>query len=363
MKKLISILVASIAVVGVSATSASATTFSAIASKTTHIAYAGETVNVTLSNIPTNAGFYVMQCATVQSGRPMQCNGRGQWVSTSASSLQQHAGDANSPVALPVVKFFTGQDSNTYDCVLVACEIFVRLDHNAPTDTSLDTHIPLTFSPVGVVISKSAGIADAGEDLTVSLAGVPSGNGLYVRECQQSLTAARPTLCNGMGVWTSLDSGSIAQHATDASRPQTLSVQGLFTSNSTTVDCSVVVCGVFIRRDHVDGSDVSLDTFIPLTFTAPSKVAQTLSPTLATGTYSVAKGKSSTIIADNVKTQNGQSLTWSTSNATLCSVSSTNHKKVVSFKKVGTCVVTARALGSNRLKQTDFKWTFKINAR
>ena len=362
MKKLISILAASLVLVGLSATSASATAFSAVASKSTNIAYAGESVNVTLSNIPTDAGFYVSECVSVESGRPTVCNGRGYWVSTSAASLQQHAGDATAPVSVAVAKSFT-VSSTTYDCTVVACEIFVRLDHNAPTDTSLDTHIPLTFSPVGVTLSKSTGIADAGENLTVTLSGIPAGNGVYVRQCQQAAGSARPTLCNGMGVWASLDSGSQAQMATDASLPQTLAVAGLFTSNSTTVDCNKVVCGVFIRRDHLGGSDLSLDTFIPLTFTTPAKVSQTIVPSLAVGTYSVVKGKSVSLSADTMKTRNGQSLTWSTSNASLCSVSSAKHKKTVSFKKTGSCVVTARALGTNRLKQTDFKWTFKIAAR
>ena len=363
MKKLISILVASLAVVGLSATSASATAFSVVVSKSTNIAFAGETVTVNISGIPTDAGFYVRQCVSVPTVRPTACNGQGQWVSTSATWRQRGAGDASAPISLPVDKTFTAADNNIYNCAFVACEIFVRLDHLAPSDTSLDTHIPLTFTPVGVTLNKSTAIADGGENLTVTLTGIPSGNGVYIRQCQQSQTSARPTLCNGMGVWTSLDPGSQAQTATDATLPQTLPVAGLYTSNSTTVDCNKVVCGIFIRRDHLGASDLSLDTFIPLTFSTPVKSSQTIVPSLATGTHSVLKGKYSVLSADTMKTRNGQALVWSTSNASLCSVSSANHKKVVNFKKVGTCVVTARALGTNRLKQTDFKWTFKINAR
>jgi hypothetical protein len=32
------------------------------------------------------------------------------------------------------------------------------------------------------------------------------------------------------------------------------------------VKCGVVVCGVFVRRDHLNGADLTLDSFTPLTF-------------------------------------------------------------------------------------------------
>ena len=363
MKKFVSLLVASLALVGLTATSATASPFSVSVSKTTYIAYAGETVTVSLSNIPTDAGFYVRQCVAVETGRPTVCNGQGSWVSVNAGSLSQHAGDASQPISVALVKTFTSGGS-TPDCAVVQCEIFVRRDHLAGGDKSFDTHIPLTFSPVGVTLSKSAGLTDLADTIQVTLAGIPTGYGLYVRECQQSSGGNRPTNCNGMGVWTSLDSTSQAQTATDANAVQTLPVVGQFTTNNTVVDCSQVVCGVFIRRDHNGGgNDFSLDMFIPISFNAPVKLTQSITPLQALGAKSVVKGKSVNLASVSLKTNKGQSLTWTTSNTQVCALITQQNKKVVSFKKVGTCVVTARASGTNRLVQKDFKWTFNVKAR
>ena len=363
MKKFVALLVASLALVGLTATSASATSLSVSVSKSTYIAYAGETVTVNLANIPTDAGFYVRQCVSVDVDRPTLCNGQGTWVSTKASSRLQGAGDASQPISFSLVKSFTANTS-PQDCSVVHCEIFVRRDHLAAGDTSADTHIPLTFSPIGVTLSKSTGLNDLSDSIQVTLAGIPAGYGLYVRECQQKLDNTRPTNCNGMGVWTSLDATSQAQTATDANAVQTLAVVGLFTSNGNVVDCNRVVCGVFIRRDHNGGGgDTSLDMFIPLTFNAPVKASQTISPLTTLGTKSVVKNKSTNLASASLKTNKGQALTWSTSNAQVCGLSTLNQKKVVSFKKVGTCVVTARAAGTNRLNQAVFTWNFTVKAK
>lgn len=363
MKKFVALLVTSLALVGLTATSATATPLSVTVSKSTNIAYAGETVTVNLSNIPADAGFYVLQCVSVEVDRPTSCNGRGTWVSLNSASLLQHAGDASQPISVPVVKTFSAGGA-TQDCAVVHCEIFVRRDHLAAGDTSSDTHIPLTFSPIGVTLSKSTGLNDLSDSIQVTLAGIPAGYGLYVRECQQKLDNTRPTNCNGMGVWTSLDATSQTQTATDANAVQTLPVVGLFTSNGSVVDCNVVICGVFIRRDHNGGgSDTSLDMFIPLTFNSPVKASQTISPLTALGAKSVVKNKSVNLASATLKTNKGQSLRWSTSNAQVCGLSTVSQKKVVSFKKVGTCVVTASAAGTNRLNQAAFTWNFTVKAK
>ncbi len=43
---------------------------------------------------------------------------------------------------------------------------------------------------------------------------------------------------------------------------------GSFVSGTTTVDCTVSKCGIFMRYDHTVPGDLSEDQFIPLTFKA-----------------------------------------------------------------------------------------------
>lgn len=132
-----------------------------------------------------------------------------------------------------------------------------------------------TFS---VTADKSQYLAAVGDKVTVTLAGVPAGQGVYVRLCKGSLaeaSKARPTACFGQGAWVSTDAAQLGFGAGDATKPVVLAVQAAFTSNGTAVDCTVDACGIHIRRDHNGGgADYSLDRFIPVTFgAAPSATA------------------------------------------------------------------------------------------
>lgn len=138
---------------------AQAADFSVTADKSTSLVAAGDVVKVTLNNLPAEAGLYVRLCAgtlaDVSKARPTNCFGQGAWVSSSASSITQHATDASAgPVSLDVKAVFTS-GTTTIDCQAVACGIHVRRDHLAPTDFSLDRFIPVTFASVPAQIVKS----------------------------------------------------------------------------------------------------------------------------------------------------------------------------------------------------------------
>ena len=152
---------------------------------------------------------------------------------------------------------------------------------------------PAQADSFSVSADKSQYLNTAGDKVTVTLNGVPAGQGVYVRLCKGSLaevTKARPTACFGQGAWVSTDAKQLGFGAGDATKPVVLDVQAAFTSNGVAVDCSVDACGIHIRRDHNGGSaDFSLDRFIPVTFGAAP---------VASATAALAGGKVSVTVAN-----------------------------------------------------------------
>jgi hypothetical protein len=129
-----------------------------------------------------------------------------------------------------------------------------------------------------VTADKTQNLTIAGDTVTVTLANVPTGLGVYLRLCAGTLAdvvKARPTDCVGMDktVWASTAASSLAQRASDATKPLPVPVVAQFTSAGKTIDCQVVACGIHVRRDHLGGTDFSLDRFIPVTFGAPAPAA------------------------------------------------------------------------------------------
>ena len=104
-----------------------------------------------------------------------------------------------------------------------------------------------------------------GATINLTLSNVPAKGGLYLMQCLEGLAGTRPALCNkAVELWISTARGA-SFLPTDAIK---LKPTGSFVSGSTTVDCTVEKCGIFIRFDHTVASDLSEDQFIPLTFKA-----------------------------------------------------------------------------------------------
>ena len=104
-----------------------------------------------------------------------------------------------------------------------------------------------------------------GATINLTLSNVPAKGGLYLMQCVEGLAGARPTLCNkAVELWISAARGA-SFLPTDAIK---FKPTGIFVSGTTTVDCTVEKCGIFIRFDHTVASDLSEDQFIPLTFRA-----------------------------------------------------------------------------------------------
>lgn len=104
-----------------------------------------------------------------------------------------------------------------------------------------------------------------GATINIMLLGVPAKGGLYLQECVEAPAGVRPTLCNNaVQLWISTARGA-SFLPTDVIKFKPTSS---FVSGTTTVDCTVSKCGIFMRYDHTVPGDLSEDQFIPLTFKA-----------------------------------------------------------------------------------------------
>lgn len=104
-----------------------------------------------------------------------------------------------------------------------------------------------------------------GATINIMLLGVPAKGGLYIQECVEAPAGTRSALCNtAVQLWISTARGA-SFLPTDVIK---FKPAGSFVSGTTTVDCTVSKCGIFMRYDHTVPGDLSEDQFIPLTFKA-----------------------------------------------------------------------------------------------
>lgn len=141
-----------LSLVGTSA--ATAADFSVSLDKSVGLSASGDTIKVTTSNLPSNAGLYVRQCAspTLATARATDCNGQGVWVTSSVPAGTPGTAVPGSVVQLPVEAKFTTASGAAVDCTTRQCGVFIRRDHLAPADTALDKFLPIAF--IGDSIAK-----------------------------------------------------------------------------------------------------------------------------------------------------------------------------------------------------------------
>ena len=251
--------------------------FNVTLSNGTDLVRSGDNITATLTGLPTDSGVYVQFCAApaVVGDRPTACFGQGAWATPDSSMWVRGAVDPALPVTLAVKQSFTPPQQATINCGEVVCGAFVRRDHLGALDKSLDTFLPVTFAPVfGVALSKSSELARTNESINVTVSGLTGSQGVYARLCQApAIVGARPEHCFGQGDWLSHDPVMLNYGASSAAVAQPLAVQSSFVVGDAAVDCGAVVCGVFVRLDHTDPNNTSLDTFLPVSFAAVPIVA------------------------------------------------------------------------------------------
>jgi hypothetical protein len=127
--------------------------------------------------------------------------------------------------------------------------------------------VPAHATPATVVVAPLGQLARSTQSVSVTVSNVPAGQGVYVMYCATPAAGTRPSACFGRGVWASSDSKMTAQGAVPLDSAITLPVALQFTpQGGTAVDCEKAGCGVFVRRDHLGSTDLSLDSFTPIAF-------------------------------------------------------------------------------------------------
>ena len=358
--------VVTLAITGLTGTPAVASEAFGISISQTSRLYDGQIVSIVTSNLPSDKGIYVLQCL-LKDGKPdypTNCTSLKTtpqsvlWISAAPGSSSQ--GASNPAIAN---NFKTIRTVNGNDCATLSCAIVTVRDHMGSSDRTFDTATALSFSTVIPTISKVKDLIDAGETISITLSGLVAGSGAYARLCQLPTGITNPptAICDGQGVWASTSSQWITYGATDASKPFNLNVKGLFVSDGKTVDCQLTSCGVFIRRDHLASADRTLDTFVPLQFAPPVKVAQTVTKwNKNPGNYTLKLNSLLSVTTGKVTTNRGTSLTWKSSNPSVCKIVAKGNVQQIVPVKVGQCVVTASAAENSRLLPATFNWTVKV---
>ena len=120
-----------------------------------------------------------------------------------------------------------------------------------------------------------------GATINIQLSNVPAKGGLYIQQCVEAPAGTRSALCNkAVELWISTARGaSFLPTAAIAFKPT-----GSFVSGTTTVDCTVSKCGIFMSFDHTVPADLSEDQFFPITFKAAVAGTTTLAADEVTAT-------------------------------------------------------------------------------
>ena len=186
-----------------------------------------------------------------------------------------------------------------------------------------------------------------GATINVQLSAVPEKAGLYMQQCIQSTSGARSEICNKAAeLWISTSRGA-SFLPTDIIK---FKPTGSFISGSTTVDCTVSKCGIFMRFDHTAGADLSEDQFIALSFKSEATGTMALPMDEITATINGVAVSTKTPITLGYRelatvsavSKAGATLTY----ATLAPACALNGTQITPLKGVGECAVSVTSAGN-----------------
>ena len=186
-----------------------------------------------------------------------------------------------------------------------------------------------------------------GATINVQLSAVPEKAGLYMQQCLQSTSGARSEICNKAAeLWISTSRGA-SFLPTDIIK---FKPTGSFISGSTTVDCTVSKCGIFMRFDHTAGTDLSEDQFIGLSFKSEATETVALPTDEITATINGVAVSTKTPITLGYRelatvsavSKAGATLTY----ATLAPACALNGTQITPLKGVGECAISVTSAGN-----------------
>ena len=217
---------------------------------------------------------------------------------------------------------------------------------------------------VAVVLSKQISLSD-GDQITVTLTGVPATQGVYVQQCYQPVIGQRAATglkCNGslqqtdVMIWASMDGSRGSQ---PASAPLTFTVREKVTVGSTVYECGAWNCFLFVYRDHRGLSDTALDTVVPLVFLAQQELKMR-SFGLAKNGASVRVGASMNLRSDSMVTEQGVDVRVKSTTPNVCTVARGKVTTTVRFAARGTCTLRLTAKGDSVFKPLVTEVSYKV---
>lgn len=213
---------------------------------------------------------------------------------------------------------------------------------------------------VGVSVNKTEKLSDL-EVVSIKLANVPAGQGVYVSQCFKPTLgqrAATGLICNGSVtetgtmIWATTDGQRGSQSATGELVLMMRSSFSKIDANgeSKTYDCGVSNCSLFVYRDHRGITDTTLDTIVPLKF-LPRQTVALAKLGLKRDGASYKAGESVVLSANKLISSKGQKVVvTSDETRSICTTTGTT-SVTIKFRKAGTCRVTLFADGSSKFDQ------------
>ncbi|NBQ44985.1 MAG: hypothetical protein EBU37_02860 [Actinobacteria bacterium] len=226
------------------------------------------------------------------------------------------------------------------------------------------------LAAVGVSVSKTEKLADL-EVVSIKLANVPAGQGVYISQCFKPTLgqrAATGLICNGSVtetgtmIWATTDGQRGSQSATGELVLMMRSSFSKIDANgaSKTYDCGVSNCSLFVYRDHRGITDTALDTIVPLKF-LPRQTVALAKLGLKRDGASYKAGESVALSASKLISSKGQRVVvTSDETRSICTTTGTT-SVTIKFRKAGTCRVTLFADGSSKFDQMIEVLTYTVN--
>ena len=186
-----------------------------------------------------------------------------------------------------------------------------------------------------------------GATINIQLSAVPTKAGLYMQQCLESTNGERPSICNKAAeLWISTSPGALFL-PTDLIKFRPTSS---FISGTTTVDCTVSKCGIFMRFDRTAGTDLSEDQFIGLSFKSEATETVALPADEITATINGVAVSTRTPITLGYRelgtisatSKAGATLTYDT----LVPACALNGTEITPLKGVGECAISVTSAGN-----------------
>lgn len=227
---------------------------------------------------------------------------------------------------------------------------------------------------VTAVVSKSSALVD-GEKVTMSLTGVPFGQGVYIRQCYKPTVGQRDATglkCNGSlqriseMVWASTNPAFLKQGAANAAGEITVTLKTsvvMYESDGKTVketlSCGMTDCAIFLHRDHLGLQDTALDTIVPLTFLGSQAIKARVIGLPKDGTAARA-GSAVSLKNSALVTDQKSKVRVSSDTPKVCTISQGSSTTSLRFLKKGNCVVQVVAKATATHQRFTATFTYKV---